>query len=58
MIISYLKLSTRIILRNKLFSSINILGLGVSMSVGLLLIGLLSDMNSYDKFHENHDRHL
>ena len=53
---SYLKLSTRIILRNKLFSSINILGLGVSMSVGLLLIGLLSDMNSYDKFHENHDR--
>ena len=55
MIISYLKLSTRIILRNKLFSSINILGLGVSMSVGLLLIGLLSDMNSYDKFHENHD---
>ena len=55
MIISYLKLSTRIILRNKLFSSINILGLGVSMSVGLLLIGFLSDMNSYDKFHENHD---
>ena len=56
MINSYLKLSTRIILRNKLFSSINILGLGISMSVGLLLIGLLSDMNSYDKFHENHDR--
>ncbi len=55
MIISYLKLSTRIILRNKLFSSINILGLGVSMSVGLLLIGFLSDMNSYDKFHVNHD---
>jgi ABC-type antimicrobial peptide transport system permease subunit len=25
------------------------------MSVGLLLIGLLSDMNSYDKFHEHHD---
>lgn len=56
MINSYLKLSTRIILRNKLFSFINIFGLGVSMSVGLLLIGLLSDMNSYDKFHENHDR--
>lgn len=56
MINSSLKLSTRIILRNKLFSSINIFGLGVSMSVGLLLIGLLSDMNSYDEFHENHDR--
>ena len=26
------------------------------MAVGLLLIGLLSDMSLYDKFHENHDR--
>ena len=26
------------------------------MAVGLFLISLLSDMNSYDKFHENHDR--
>jgi len=25
------------------------------MSIGLLLIGFLSDMNSYDKFHVNHD---
>ncbi len=56
MINSYIKISRRSILRNKLFSSINIVGLAISMAVGLLLIGLLSDMNKYDKFHENHDR--
>ena len=52
MIGSYVKTSSRSIVRNKLFSTINIVGLAVSMSVGLLLIGLLSDMFSYDRFHE------
>jgi len=56
MIGSYVKISGRSILRNKLFSFINIVGLAVSMSVGLLLISLLSDMTSYDKFHKNYDR--
>jgi putative ABC transport system permease protein len=56
MIGSYVKTSGRNILRNKLFSTINIAGLAVSMSVGLLLIGLLSDMKSYDRFHTNGDR--
>ncbi len=56
MINSYIKISRRSILRNKLFSSINIVGLAISMAVGLLLIALLSDMNQYDKFHEHHDR--
>lgn len=56
MIGSYLKTSGRNILRNKLFSTINIAGLAVSMSVGLLLIGLLSDMTQYDRFHQNGDR--
>lgn len=53
---SYIKTSSRSILRNKLFSSINIAGLAISMSVGLLLIGLLSDLFSYDAFHQNSDR--
>jgi ABC-type antimicrobial peptide transport system permease subunit len=56
MIGSYIKTSGRSILRNKLFSAINIFGLAVSMSVGLLLIGLLSDMSAYDKFHEKGNR--
>ena len=56
MIGSYIKISGRILLRNRLFSFINIVGLAISMAVGLLMISLLSDMNRYDKFHENHDR--
>jgi len=56
MIGSYIKISGRSILRNKLFSFINIAGLAVSMSVGLLLIALLADMTAYDKFHKNYER--
>ncbi len=56
MIGSYLKTTMRVILRNKLFSFINILGLAISMSVGLLLIAFVLDMYSYDRFHENSGR--
>ncbi len=53
---SYIKTSGRSIMRNKLFSVINIVGLSVSMSVGLLMIGIVSDIFKYDKFHKQHDR--
>ena len=43
-------------MRNKLFASISIIGLAISMSVGLLLIAFLFDLRSYDKFHENGER--
>ncbi|HZY80622.1 MAG TPA: ABC transporter permease [Cyclobacteriaceae bacterium] len=56
MIKSYIKVVFRSILRNKLFSSINIIGLGISMSVGLLLITFLADLISYDRFHDKGDR--
>src|SRR6478609_4617357 len=56
MIGSYVKTSSRNIVRNKLFSAINIVGLSISMSVGLLLIAVVSDILSYDKFNENHSR--
>ena len=56
MIRSYIRTSSRSLLRNGLFSSINIIGLAISMSVGLLMIGLLSDMKSYDSFRKNGDR--
>lgn len=56
MIGSYIKTSGRSLVRNTLFSGINIFGLAVSMSVGMLLIGLLSDMAQYDRFHENGNR--
>ncbi|MEI9919848.1 MAG: ABC transporter permease [Bacteroidota bacterium] len=56
MIGSYIKTSGRNVMRNKLFSAINIVGLAISMSVGLLLIAFLVDLKSYDKFHENGSR--
>jgi putative ABC transport system permease protein len=56
MIGSYIKSSGRNLMRHKLFSTINIAGLAISMSVGLLIIGMLSDLFSYDQFHKNHSR--
>ena len=56
MIRSYIKTSIRNVLRNKLFSFINIVGLAISMSVGLLLIAFVLDLRSYDRFHENRHR--
>lgn len=56
MVGSYLKTSTRNITRNALFSSINIAGLAISMSVGLLMIAFISDLLSYDDFHAKKDR--
>ena len=53
---SYIKTSGRNIMRNKLFSFINIAGLSVSLLVSMLLIGLLNDVSSYDQFHENKNR--
>ena len=43
---SYFKTSRRSLVRNKLFSAINIIGLSISMSVGLLMISFLSDLLS------------
>jgi putative ABC transport system permease protein len=56
MIGSYIKTSTRNIARNTLFSSINIIGLAISMSVGLLMISFLTDLLSYDDFHAKRSR--
>jgi len=53
MIGSYIKTSGRNLMRNKLFSTINIVGLAISMSVGLLLIAFMLDLRSYDRFHKN-----
>ncbi|MCX6216061.1 ABC transporter permease [Spirosoma sp.] len=56
MIGSYLKTSRRSLMRNKLFSFINIFGLAVSMSVGMLVIAFIVDLRSYDDFHTKKDR--
>ncbi|MEQ6122112.1 ABC transporter permease [Reichenbachiella sp. MALMAid0571] len=56
MLKSYFKVSYRSMARNKLFTAINIIGLAVSMSVGLLIIAFISDLKSFDDFHAKKDR--
>jgi len=56
MVESYIKTSGRAIVRSKLFSGINIIGLAISMSVGLLVVAFVSDFLSYDKTIKNKDR--
>lgn len=53
---SYFKTSRRSLVRNKMFSLINIIGLAISMSVGLLAISIISDLLSYDAFQKKSDR--
>jgi putative ABC transport system permease protein len=56
MIRSYLKVALRSFQKNKLISFINIFGLGLSMSVGLMILIRLQDQLSYDNFHPYPDR--
>ena len=56
MIKNYVKVSVRNILKYKAFSFINVFGLAVSMSVGLLVILMLADQKSYDQFHAQKDQ--
>lgn len=48
---TYLKVALRNFSRNRLTTFINIFGLGLSMSVGLMIMIRIQDAFSYDKFH-------
>lgn len=56
MLINFLKTGWRNIWRNKTFSFINIFGLAVSMSLGLLIILIIREQYSYDTFQIDKDR--
>ena len=56
MIKSYLKIALRSLAKNKLTTFINIFGLGLSMSVGLMILIRTQDALSYDKFHPSPER--
>ncbi|MEQ9216506.1 MAG: ABC transporter permease [Cyclobacteriaceae bacterium] len=56
MLKNYLKIAWRTLWKNRIFSIINVLGLAISMSVGLLMIAFVSDLLSYDNFHKKKDR--
>ncbi|HWA32561.1 MAG TPA: ABC transporter permease [Cyclobacteriaceae bacterium] len=46
----------RNIFRNGSFSVINLIGLSVSMSLGMLIILIVKDQYSFDRFHKDSDR--
>jgi ABC-type antimicrobial peptide transport system permease subunit len=52
---NYFKTSIRSMAKNKLFTLINIVGLAISMSVGLVILTFVNEVNSYDQFHSNID---
>ncbi len=56
MLTNYIKIAIRNILRNKLYSTINILGLSIGMACVILLFLFIRDELSYDKYHLKHDR--
>ncbi|MEO0331658.1 MAG: ABC transporter permease, partial [Bacteroidota bacterium] len=56
MLRNYLKIAYRNLLKNKVFSLINILGLAIGMAACLLILQYVRFELSYDKFHEKSDR--
>lgn len=56
MIRNYLLVATRSLRRHAGFTLINVVGLSISMAVGLLLILFVREQASKDKFHEDADR--
>lgn len=52
---NYTLVTFRTLARNKLFSAINVFGLGISMAVALLTIAFVQEIDNYDDFHQNRD---
>ena len=53
---NYIIIGIRNILRYKVFSFINVFGLAISMSICLMLIMVVADQMSYDRFNTKSDR--
>src|ERR1051325_4803081 len=51
MLLTYFAIDWRNLLKNKLFSVINVFGLALAMSVGVLVLIRMSDAFDYDNFH-------
>ncbi|HEX4373217.1 MAG TPA: ABC transporter permease [Puia sp.] len=52
---NYFKIACRVLFRQKLFTTINILGLAIGMAACLLIVQYISFELSYDNFHKNGD---
>jgi putative ABC transport system permease protein len=53
MLFNYLKTAIRSLWRHRFFSSINIIGLAVAMSICMGIIMLVADQLSYDRYNTN-----
>lgn len=53
MLSNYFKLAVRNLLKNRLYSFINIAGLSVGLAAGILVLLWVTDELGYDKFHAN-----
>ncbi|MHA4811198.1 ABC transporter permease [Flavitalea flava] len=56
MLKNYLTIAWRNLLKNKLFSSINIIGLATGMAIALLIGMWINDELQFDLYYKNHDR--
>ena len=56
MLKNYFKIAIRNLLKRKVYTLINILGLATGMAVCLLIILFINDELSFDKFHEKGDQ--
>lgn len=55
LLFNYAKISIRNILKNKTFSLLNIFGLGLGMSIGLLALAFYVELHQFDRFHRDAD---
>ncbi len=53
---NYLTVAIRNLMRNKVYSTLNVLGLGIGIACCLLIVLFLQHELRYDRFHKNGDR--
>ena len=56
MFFTHLKFAVRVFLKDKFFSTLNILGLALGIAVSIILLLILQNDLTYDKYHVNHKR--
>jgi putative ABC transport system permease protein len=56
MFFTHLKFAIRVFLKDKFFSILNILGLALGIAVSIILLLILQNDLTYDKYHVNHER--
>jgi len=56
MIVDELKWALRNLLRNKLFAVVNLFSLSMAMMIGLFVISLVGELQTFDNFHRNGER--